>query len=63
MKRSFLFLLCLTVVACGREGAKVQRQLILHYDRPAAFFEEALPIGNGRLGAKCVGCHLCRLAP
>ena len=25
-------------------------RLTLHYDRPAAYFEEALPIGNGRLG-------------
>lgn len=27
----------------------------LHYDRPAAFFEEALPVGNGRLGAMVYG--------
>lgn len=25
--------------------------LTLHYDTPAQYFEEALPIGNGRLGA------------
>ena len=25
--------------------------LILYYDRPAEFFEEALPIGNGKIGA------------
>ena len=29
--------------------------LILHYDRPAEFFEEALPIGNGQLGAMVYG--------
>lgn len=29
--------------------------LILHYDRPAGYFEEALPIGNGRLGAMVYG--------
>ena len=27
----------------------------LHYDKPAAYFEEALPIGNGRLGAMVYG--------
>jgi alpha-L-fucosidase 2 len=29
--------------------------LTLHYDRPAHFFEEALPVGNGRLGAMVYG--------
>lgn len=29
--------------------------LVLHYDRPAEYFEEALPIGNGRLGAMVYG--------
>ena len=29
--------------------------LTLHYDRPAEFFEEALPIGNGRIGAMVYG--------
>ena len=29
--------------------------LRLHYDKPAEFFEEALPIGNGRLGAMVYG--------
>jgi len=32
-----------------------ERELILHYDRPATFFEEALPIGNGRIGAMVYG--------
>lgn len=27
----------------------------LHYDRPAQYFEEALPIGNGRMGAMLYG--------
>jgi alpha-L-fucosidase 2 len=27
----------------------------LHYDRPAEYFDEALPIGNGRLGAMVYG--------
>jgi len=29
--------------------------LVLNYDRPAEFFEEALPIGNGNLGAMVYG--------
>ena len=27
----------------------------LHYDKPAAFFEESLPIGNGKIGALVYG--------
>ena len=29
--------------------------MALHYDRPAEFFEESLPIGNGKLGALVYG--------
>ena len=47
MKRILPFLLVLT--ACT---GIPQRGLTLHYDRPATFFEEALPVGNGRLGAR-----------
>jgi alpha-L-fucosidase 2 len=32
-----------------------QAALTLHYDRPASFWTEALPIGNGRLGAMIFG--------
>ncbi|MBR5725069.1 MAG: glycoside hydrolase family 95 protein [Bacteroidales bacterium] len=32
-----------------------QADLTLHYDRPAEYFEEALPLGNGRLGAMVYG--------
>ena len=50
MKR-FLPLLAL-VAACT---AAPQQNLSLQYDRPAEYFEEALPIGNGRLGAMVYG--------
>ena len=40
----------LTACAAPRQG-----EMKLHYDRPAAYFEEALPIGNGRLGAMVYG--------
>ncbi len=38
------------------EGSAVMAQnLTLHYDRPAQYFEEALVIGNGNLGATIYG--------
>ena len=37
-------------VAAGAEPG-----LRLHYDRPAQYFEEALVIGNGRIGAAIYG--------
>ena len=43
--------------ACAPKAAEGEtpRPLVLHYDRPAEFFEEALPIGNGRIGAMVYG--------
>ena len=38
--------------ACHREAEK---PLLLHYDKPAQYFEEALPMGNGTLGAMIYG--------
>lgn len=29
--------------------------MVLHYNRPADYFEESLPIGNGKLGALIYG--------
>ena len=40
----------LAFLSCTRS-----QDLILQYDRPASFFEEALPIGNGCLGAMVYG--------
>ena len=51
MKRLFLPLCLLLLWSCHRPAP----ELILHYDRPAEFFEEALPLGNGRLGAMVYG--------
>ena len=52
MDRKILLLLlsALALCACAR-----QPSLVLHYDRPATCLEEALPIGNGRLGALVYG--------
>ena len=49
--RRFLPLLLLLTACTGAP----QRDLTLHYNHPATFFEEALPIGNGRLGAMVYG--------
>ncbi|MDE6430089.1 MAG: glycoside hydrolase family 95 protein, partial [Duncaniella sp.] len=38
---------------CARSGGL--GPLTLRYDRPAEFFEEALVIGNGNLGATLYG--------
>ena len=43
------------LLAAGACGRAPEQDLVLHYDRPAAFFEEALPLGNGRLGALVYG--------
>ena len=52
MKNTFLMLAALCLLASCSEKP---RELILHYDKPAQFFEEALPLGNGRLGAMMYG--------
>ena len=44
-----LLTLLLPLAACSHAS------LTLHYDRPAACLEEALPLGNGRLGALVYG--------
>ena len=36
-------------------GAQPSPELTLHYDKPAAVWTEALPVGNGRLGAMVFG--------
>ena len=43
---------CCLTAACSPGGGP---ELTLHYDRPADFFEESLPLGNGRLGALVYG--------
>lgn len=36
-------------------------QHLLHYDKPAVFWEEALPVGNGRLGGMVYGEPACEV--
>ena len=42
---------CLTLC----EAQTTQAPMVLEYDKPATFFEESLPIGNGKLGALVYG--------
>lgn len=42
--------LCLASLACSKK-----QPLLLHYDSPATYFEESLPMGNGKLGALVYG--------
>ena len=52
MKRNLIMIaFAAALLSCNSED----NSLKLHYDRPAEFFEEALPIGNGRLGAMVYG--------
>ena len=49
-----------SILACGALclaslGCSEPLPLVLHYDRPATFFEESLPLGNGKLGALVYG--------
>ncbi|MDE6375092.1 MAG: glycoside hydrolase family 95 protein [Alistipes sp.] len=48
-----LFLLLTAAATWSVSAAKTD--LRLHYDRPATIWEEALPLGNGRLGAMVFG--------
>ena len=53
MKRHFLFLLSLSVSI--QAYCQQQLPMRLWYNRPATYFEESLPIGNGKLGALIYG--------
>ena len=48
-----LGMLAAAVTGCGRKEAP--QALRLHYDAPAEYFEQALPLGNGHLGAMLYG--------
>ena len=47
--------LCAASFAQEKQSPCDQTPMVLHYDRPADFFEESLPIGNGKLGALIYG--------
>ncbi len=43
----------LLLASCSGKDEARQGNMVLHYDSPATYFEQSLPLGNGRLGA-CV---------
>ena len=45
----------LMIAACTTSDETHEQTYTLHYDRPATFFEESLPLGNGQLGALVYG--------
>ena len=47
--------LLLSAILCQIAMAQEQAPMVLQYDRPATYFEESLPIGNGKLGALIYG--------
>ena len=58
MKAPVLISATLLLLCCQPAIEEPQPQLpplTLHYDQPATYFEEALPLGNGRLGAMVYG--------
>ena len=48
-----LSLVCMAIIAST--DLKAQQAPVLWYDSPAEYWEEALPLGNGRLGAMVYG--------
>jgi alpha-L-fucosidase 2 len=54
--RQVFALLSLAILAgCGRPAVDAAADRVLRYDRPAQSWNEALPVGNGRLGAMVFG--------
>lgn len=55
-KYSLSLTLLVILLTFANNTAKAQQlPMRLWYDRPATFFEEALPIGNGKMGAMVYG--------
>ena len=51
--RKYLLFIALSATSCL--CAQQQSPMLLQYDRPADYFEESLPIGNGKIGALVYG--------
>ena len=52
MRKTLLLMALLTTMTAMTQE---QSPMLLQYDKPAAYFEESLPIGNGKLGALVYG--------
>jgi len=53
--KTTIFLLFFSIIACSDKKGKTGEELKLWYDTPASLWEEALPLGNGRIGAMVFG--------
>ena len=57
-KHLLLALSLFTTTSIAQKGQSPlcdQASMVLQYDRPADYFEESLPIGNGKIGALVYG--------
>ena len=54
-RRVFALLSLAILAGCGRPAVDAAADRVLRYDRPAQSWNEALPVGNGRLGAMVFG--------
>jgi alpha-L-fucosidase 2 len=55
MKKFLPLLAFVFLVSCTSQNEKQPSGLVLHYNQPAHSWNEALPVGNGRLGAMVFG--------
>ena len=55
MKKYLMNAVVVTMCLAPCEAGAQQAPMTLHYDRQADYFEESLPIGNGKLGALIYG--------
>lgn len=58
LRKSYIFIalqMAFAVFPAAASAQQMSSPLVLHYDRPAKYFEEALVIGNGTIGAAVYG--------
>jgi len=55
MKNNLLKTVLIGVITMVGTVSNAQQEAVLWYDKPAEYWEEALPLGNGRLGAMVYG--------
>ena len=53
--KKFLLITAILTMCLTLCEAQEQAPMVLQYDKPATYFEESLPIGNGKLGALVYG--------
>ncbi len=54
-----IWILTLILLLCASCSGNAVQEATLYFDAPATYFEEALPLGNGRLGAMVYGDPVC----